>query len=150
MPGYETRLGFNDVKTSSVHFYVQRNTGYTLNGTIIPWELARLNVGNAMNTTAGVFTAPHEGVYHFSYSGIKDNIVTGINTRVQLRLNGGAIGIAIAATTDGYHTASLQATLQLKKGDRIELWLLEGKIYDNSGTHYVHFTGWMDEEVLIL
>ena len=38
--------------------YIYNNT----TNTAIPWQLARLNIGNAMNLTSGIFTAPKDGV----------------------------------------------------------------------------------------
>jgi C1q-related factor len=54
----ETAIGVVDVKSSPVYFYVQRNASYSLNGTTIPFNIERLNVGGGMNITSGIFTAP--------------------------------------------------------------------------------------------
>ena len=65
--GYQTLIGYNDIKTSSVHFYVQRNQDKNDNGAI-PYEITILNEGGGMNAGTGVFTAPVAGIYHFSFS----------------------------------------------------------------------------------
>ena len=64
----ETAVGVVDVKSSPVYFHVQRNSTYTLNGTTIPFEIERLNIGGGMNINSGIFTAPKTGIYFFSTS----------------------------------------------------------------------------------
>ena len=68
----ETMIGNVDIKTKSVHFYVQRNSSFSNEETIISFEFARLNEGEAMNLTSGTFTAPVPGIYHFEFSAQKD------------------------------------------------------------------------------
>ena len=138
---FQLVVGLVDVKTSPVQFYVQRNSDYTTTQTVIPWELARLNIGDAMNLATGVFTAPRDGVYHFHFSGTGDDSYFFI----YLRLNGVNVGIAHA--NNNYDDGSLHSTLQLKSGDRVDLWLNGGTLFDNTD-RYSHFTGWLDDEDL--
>ena len=138
----ETSIGLVDIKTSSVQFYVQISSSYSSDGTVIPWQMTRLNLGNAMNVGSGVFTAPKDGVYHFHFSAYSDN-----KFDATLRLNGGVIGHGFSETKD---TVSIDSTLQLKKGDTVDMYL-DGSISDESADHlYNHFTGWLDEEDLVL
>jgi hypothetical protein len=39
-------IGYTDVKSAPVHFYVQRNSPFDIFGTPIPFDLARVNDGN--------------------------------------------------------------------------------------------------------
>ena len=71
MLGYETLIGYNDVKTSAgVYFSVKRKTTYIIKNTVLPYDDADVNVGGAMNIATGVFTAPTSGRYHFSFHGL--------------------------------------------------------------------------------
>ena len=150
----ESRLGFLDVKTAPVYFYVQRNKGYFKSFSILPWELNRLNIGNAMDLETGIFTVPTTGVYHFHFSGMSS---LKNHFQIALRVNGVKVGYAISdsrITSDTdvdaeYHPASLHSTLKLIKGDKIDLWLHWGVLYDDKN-HFSHFTGWLDEEELSL
>ena len=139
-------IGYLDVKTSSgVSFYVQRSSNYSSNGTVIPYEVTRLNIGGAMNAGTGVFTAPVNGRYHFSFKGLSWS--SGVATNVHLRVNGVNIGSSWAPL-DRYNLP-LVATLQLKTGDKIDMYLGYGSIYD-SANHHTKFTGSLLEEDLLL
>ena len=128
------------MKSTSVYFYAQRDSNYGTVNTVVPFNLIRTNVGNAMSTT-GVFTAPRTGKYFFTYSGTSsgNNMI-----RVDLQLNGVIIERGIAMTT--HDTFTNQATLQLSKGDQIRLFLNSGSIYDTSGEHFTNFVGFLLEE----
>ena len=144
-------IGTVDVKTKSVHFYVQRESDFDKERYVIPWESARINEGNAMDLESGVFTAPVPGIYHFEFSGIKDKDVNQL--WVWLYLNGAYnIGRAYTYQLDNpgsYETISLTATLRLKANDTIYLVLSIGKLMD-AFDHYTHFTGWLVEEDLLV
>ena len=146
--GFQTWIGQVDVKSSPVYFYVQRNTSFTTEEVPIPFELTRLNVGNTMNATSGIFTAPQTGIYFFSFSG-KGSGSSYIHP--QLYLNDNLIGSGDGSSSDNrIPTFSLQSTLQLNAGDTVSLQLNSygtGYIYDD-GDHFTHFTGCLLQEDL--
>jgi len=66
----ERRVGYLDMKSSPIHFYVQRSTPFKEENRIIrPYEIELLKQGGAMNRISGVFKAPVNGIYFFSFRG---------------------------------------------------------------------------------
>ena len=151
--GFQTWIGYVDVKSSPVYFYVQRNSPiFNTIGTPIPFDVERLNVGGAMNLTSGKFTAPRDGIYSFSFNGLAwfPASSTTVFLRVYMYLNG--IGIARGyadevGTAAQYETFSWQSTLNLKGGDQIwiEIEIMATGVYLN-GYLYTHFSGHLLEE----
>jgi hypothetical protein len=141
-------IGFFDVKTSPVHFYVQRISSYRNLNTVIPFELLRLNVGNAISLS-GIFVAPKPGKYFFSFSGISEgNAVARVELQVKTATaDWSRIGAAWSAL--GHQTFSLQSTLELAKGNQIRIMLLEGAIHDDKNRIYTHFVGQLIEEEIL-
>lgn len=140
-----------DIKTTAVYFYVQRDSRFytSVLGSVLPWSRFQLNVGNAMSLT-GIFTAPYSGVYYFSFSGVK--YASQYAMFVYLRLNSNNIGLAEATSSgiDLYESMSLHSTLQLKKGDQIDLWISGQTYLFEDERRRTHFTGWLIEEDLEL
>jgi len=146
--GYETRIGNVDVISSPVQFYVQRNTGWNTTNTPIPFQVERLNIGNAMNLGTGVFKAPKAGTYSFAFTTTKTAIAS--STYSFLLLNGNSIGINYAGETGTYFSGSMFATLKLKVGDEITVVLTIGTLFDSSGGHHTQFSGILLEEDLVM
>lgn len=139
----ETPIGIVDIKTSSVQFYVQRTTSYSSVNTVIPWQVTNLNLGNAMNSGSGVFTAPKDGIYHFHLTGYSASS----SLRPEIRVNGVSVGQSFCR--DG--TCTIHSTVQLKENDTVDAFLIGGTLYeDDSNDSLSHFTGWLDEEDLVL
>jgi hypothetical protein len=147
-------MGYADVKSAPVHFYVQRNSYFDTKDTPIPFHLARLNEGNAMDLTSGKFTAPRPGIYFFSFTGTaRFESSSVVDFCSSLYLNGNLIGRSNVhenkGPVDQWSPLTLQSTLNLKTGD--QLWVTieytgsSSYLYDNS-RHQTHFTGFMLEE----
>ena len=144
------------MKSAPVHFYVQRNSYFNTTDTPIPFNLARVNEGNAMDLASGKFTAPRPGIYFFSFTGLanfRPNSSSSSYIYLRFRLNGGEIGSGLIqeAYTDN-DQVTFQWTLNLKKGDQvwveIDIMASGAHLYD-SGPHYTHFTGFMLEEEIV-
>ncbi len=147
-------IGYADVKSAPVHFYVQRNSNFDTRNTPIPFELARVNEGNAMDLTSGIFTAPRPGIYFFSFTGVARLYnPSPVNLNSHLYLNGNLIGMSNVQESYGFvdqlSPLTLHSTLNLKKGD--QLWVTidysvsSSHLFDDS-YHYTHFTGFMLKE----
>jgi hypothetical protein len=151
-------IGYADVKSAPVHFYVQRESEFKIKDTPITFDLARVNEGDAMDLQSGKFTAPRPGIYFFSFAGLACLASSSSFSSFSsyLYLNGNVIGRSNVAENKGpvnqYSPLTLQSTLSLKRGDR--LWVTIN-YSDNSsshlfdGGHYTHFTGFMLEEEIV-
>ena len=148
-------MGYTDVKSAPVHFYVQREYPFSTLSTPIPFDLARVNEGNAMDLTSGIFTAPRPGIYFFSFTGMVDfpASTSTVYLRVGLYLNGSLIGTGAVdeSNTADYQFSPLlvQATLNLTKDDQVWVAIYgmttAASLIDSS-YHFTHFTGWILEE----
>jgi hypothetical protein len=121
--------------------------------------LARVNEENAMNLTSGIFTAPRPGIYFFSFTGAAKYIESSstVSLEIGLYLNGDRIGSNWVEDANSvgtqFSTMTLQSTLKLKSGDQIWVAIHSSStgayLYDDSGTHFTHFTGFMLEEEIV-
>ena len=144
--GYETRVGYVDVKSSSgVYFYVGRNSPYSTTESVIPYDVASLNIGGAMDLASGVFTAPVSGRYQFNFVAQAD---VDSGTAVILRWNGGQIARGYGRLL--FNTLAMTATVSLQKNDRIDTYLDRGVVYDCIDCYNTQFTGILLEEDLVL
>ena len=146
------------MKSVPVHFYVQRNSEFKTTKTPIPFQLARVNEGNAMNLTSGIFTAPRPGIYFFSFTGQAQFPASSSKVWMgaDLWLNGKIMAVGHVQelnTVAGQQSPlTLHSTLNLKSGDQV--WLKIGgrstgaNLYDD-GYHYTHFTGFMLQEEIV-
>lgn len=141
---YQTDIGYIDVKSVPTYFYVQRATDFR--GDVVTFDVVRTNIANAMSAGTGIFTATVDGIYFFAFSGMK--VDESEPTTVHILLNQFRIGSADCnhISSPNSVSCSLQSTLDLKKGDTVNL-VMEGTILcsnDNSKT--THFTGYLLEQ----
>ncbi|XP_046448793.1 uncharacterized protein LOC124197394 [Daphnia pulex] len=146
--GFQKLIGYFDVKTSPVYFHAQRTSSYHMNlNAPIPFDLFRLNLGNAMNTN-GIFVAPTSGKYLFVYSGLSEhNAIARVELQVKTDTKDWS-RVGQAWGDQNAQTFSLQTTLELAKGNQIRLMLLQGAIHDHE-SHYTNFIGQLLEEDII-
>ena len=154
----EKWIGYANVKSAPVHFYVQRNTNFNTVRTPITFNLARVNEGNAINLQTGKFTAPRPGIYFFSFTGMAAFPASSskVFLGVFLYLNGDQIGLAYVdeanTVANQGSPLTLQSTLNLKKGEQVWMaitWWSSGAYLYSDSDHYTHFTGFMLEEEIV-
>ena len=98
-----------------------------------------------MNLATGVFTAPVNGRYFFSFTALSWK--TNTEHYLSFRVNGASFGTSYAPVER--YNMPISATLNLKIGDKVDMWLSSGTLDDNGG-HYTHFSGILLEEDLTL
>ncbi|XP_046456552.1 uncharacterized protein LOC124203768 [Daphnia pulex] len=157
--GFQKWIGYVDVKSAPVHFYAQRNSNFNTVNTPIPFDVAVVNEGNAMDLTTGKFTAPRPGIYFFSFAGVaRLYSSSSVDFSSRIYLNGNVIGASNVNENNGpvdqYSPLTVQSTLNLEKGD--QLWVTfsysggsSSYLYDNNLYHYTHFMGFMLEEEIV-
>ena len=115
----------------------------------IPFDIEVINVGNAMNLTSGIFTAPKSGTYFFVFSGVKSD---GSQLFVSLMLNGYQVASTTAYNNYGSNMISLSivSTLTLEADDEVSLTLIGYSLFEDAGRRYTQFTGILLQEELSL
>jgi len=113
---------------------------------VINFNLQLVNLGNAMNMSTGVFTAPVSGIYQFSFSITKHGLSPN-ELYVHLRHNSKKIGVSISNAGIFSGLSSFQSVIALKKGDRVDLYKEKGRILD-SVPRCNHFSGMLLHEDL--
>lgn len=142
-----------DIKSSPVNFYVQRNSEFNQpNAVIRPYQIETLNQGDAMNVTSGVFKAPVNGIYYFSFRGYAHVPFFKVNNGLCINLyRNNNIVATSTSTVSGGVSLSLECTLKLRKSDYIYVKTSKavvGTLQDTPTERLTHFSGALIEEDL--
>ena len=143
----EEVVGTVDVKSKNVHFYVQRNTRFSVYYSIIPFEIERLNEGYAFDLLSGIFTAPVPGIYHFEFSGVQD--AAALYVTIFLQVNGVNVGCAYSFDRYNSDNPTLSASLRLAANDTVNLYNDGFGFISDNNNHMTHFSGWLVDEDII-
>ena len=138
-----------DVKTKSVHFYVQKRSSFNRAYSVIPFEHARLNIGDSFDLASGTFTAPVSGIYHFDFYAQKD--IDSPQLSIFLQVNGESVARTYVGSgpTRTYEPAFLTASLRLRVNDKVILLNAYSILVENpdlSLSPLNSFAGWLVEE----
>ena len=131
-------------ESSCVFFNAFRTSPFSQPSRPINYNHVRLNVGNGLDATTGVFTAPVGGVYVFHFNGYYNkNKAFDFCDHAEVNLihNGTKL---IGKTTSGskYGSFSFSVVLSLISGDTICAVLRYGHIIDNRNMH-TQFSGYL-------
>ena len=134
------------MKTSPVYFHVQRSTVCSTPNSTLPFEILRLNLGGGMSTS-GIFVAPKSAKYFFTCSGMSD-----VNSSVRVEMQVKTDTVDWTRITQGngvgnYQGYSIQATMELAKGNQIRILLFDGIAHDTF--RYTNFVGQLIEEEIV-
>ena len=135
------------MKTSPVYFHAQRTINYANASTTLPFDFLRLNLGGGMSTS-GIFVAPKSGKYFFTCSGMSD---VSSSVRVEMQVKNDTVDwsrVTIGNGVGNYQGYSIQATMELAKGNQIRIFLVEGVAHDNE-FRYTNFVGQLIEEEIV-
>ena len=88
--------------------------------TVVTYDKAIVNVGNCMNITTGIFTAPISGPYWLSWTGPNGEYIPKSGAS-RLYTNAGNGGCYESWRDEGVQT---RVNMGLKKGDKVFLWAL--------------------------
>ncbi|XP_057375243.1 uncharacterized protein LOC130696180 [Daphnia carinata] len=141
----QEKIGYADVKTQPVHFYVQRSDQYSSSSSsVIPFNIEVLNDGGAMDIRSGIFTVPKTGTYLFDFSGVNDPN-DGVLS-VEFNIDDKKMASTFAGDL-GHFTINLPSVWHLTKGSTVKLTISHGTLYsDNKNGPMVHLTGILLEE----
>ncbi len=123
--------------STSVAFLAAGETASGGNGAVLSnFASVRHNVGNAYNNSTGIFTAPEDGIYHFSGS----TLINDSNDALFcLRKNSSALACDYQRAGDNIGS-TISTTFELAAGDEVTLYTDEA-IQTSWGDYYHTFSG---------
>jgi hypothetical protein len=126
-----------------IAFSATRTAGNITSGpTTIVWNSVKSNVGSAYNAGTGIFTAPINGVYFFSFYGMNN---TNSVFHIQLQKNNIDLGInpygnSGAGNYTGNHGSVI---LELVASDQIKIVVVAGTTFYATGNAHNGFSGFL-------
>jgi len=142
------------IKKPVVAFDAYRNSQFDHEQSVVKYDGTLVNVGNGMNVTSGIFTAPHPGIYAFNFHALTRD---GTATYIKIMHNGRNVGGAYRrhegegdeshdSVGQGLEKAEGMLTqsvvVQVEENDQVSVFAYHGNIRDG-GWHYTHFNGYL-------
>jgi hypothetical protein len=107
------------VSKNPITFSATRTAGNISGPATVVWNSVKNNVGNAYNSSTGIFTAPVNGVYFFSFYGMNNN---GGTFWLQLQKNNADMGINPYVVSSGQYDGNHGSViLELVANDQIKI-----------------------------
>ena len=120
-----------------IAFDFKRTSSYDTSGSVVPYQSAVLNQGDAMSLN-GVFTVPVDGIYEFTFNANKYG--SDVPTMMYLRLDGNVVARIYGYSVDD--SMSETVILQLSAGQKVDAYLLSGSAsIVGDGYRDIHFVG---------
>lgn len=122
----------------TVAFSAYRTSSQTFaSGTKIVFNKVWTNVGNGYQASTGIFTAPREGLYHFTAT-----IMSTSGGSLQLKIYHNKTSTAGRLITGGgYKSGTLDVVFNLPKGDEVYIASRGGYTIYSDGDTYITFSG---------
>ncbi|XP_045028722.1 uncharacterized protein LOC123471449 isoform X2 [Daphnia magna] len=163
---FQKRIGYQDIKTRPVYFSVRRFERFSERLIPIPFDYDVVNIGGAIDSHSGVFTAPFTGTYFFSFAGIayfpggggggsvftflysrgvEEKIISHYTLNNYLNLKIISHYTLNNSNLENLSPITVQSTLRLQAGDKV--WI--SFIFRNAslfGEKKTIFSGWLLEE----
>lgn len=152
---FQKWIGYEDIQSMPTYFSVKKDAEFSIMNIPIPYEVEVVNTGSAMDTSTGIFTAPRNGTYFFSFNGLAIFPSAASKLGASLYFNGTPIGMSFvrdgSPSEDRIVPVTLQSTLKLKAGDKIWVqitYLSKGVALFDDSDNQTHFTGFLLQEDL--
>jgi len=138
---WPTTSNNNSNQRSPILFNVQKSDGFCVAESPVPFEIVNINVGGTFNLTQQEFIIPVAGIYEFIVKGFKTEDRDEMEITIRHNQKRVANAIVDWVGNHQFHTSfSIYSILKAEKGDRIDLFLVDGCLYDDVN-HYTTFTG---------
>ena len=150
----ETAVG---EERKSYAFIAQRSSDFTSPNSLVTYNSVHFSEIGTFDRHSGFFTAPVNGVYFFSFNGLKlserrskfykmlIHLIKIPNGQNNQQLLAGAV-IDESWDRDAHNSVSMQVTVLLEKGDRVAVKLMQSWIQEPNaprGSHMTTFTGFL-------
>lgn len=113
---------------------------------VVPFKHAFLNLGDGYNSTTGIFTVPHAGLYSLALTVYSDAGTPGgkLVACAGLQVNGQVVAAASEKNNlDHEDSSSAAVALHLKAGDRVAVFLPPGCSLCDDSSHFNTFSAFL-------
>ncbi|CAG0899781.1 unnamed protein product [Darwinula stevensoni] len=142
-PDFQVETGAT-IQSGGAIFDAYRTNNYNTPASVIKYESSNVNIGNALQLSTGIFTAPIAGIYAFQFHCFNGD--HGTDFLVYIRQNGArkAEIRKYSGTMDAdFDMVGQSVILQLSRNDQVDVYLDYGDVYGGAGRIYTHFIGYL-------